>query len=96
MGSDTKYRVAEAFIFRPHGSRRLGEAAFILIWLCMWAVGEAFALFVLGQGLYALLTGLPVRGFDAPVRLVPVLAAGAFLFTTGCPPKRRKRLKSPP
>jgi len=76
MGDDTQYRSVDEFIFRPHGAGRFGGAVFLLVWLCGWAVGEAVALLILGQGLWALLTGPS----EVPLRMAPALDAGAFLL----------------
>jgi hypothetical protein len=80
MGRETHYRAADEFIFRPGGPGRFLGAAFLLLWLCVWAVGEAFALSILGHGLWALLTGSPAFGADVPLRMAPALGAGAFLL----------------
>lgn len=65
--------------FRPRGAGRFVGAAFLSVWLCGWAAGEAFVLFVLGAGAVALATGQPVMGRDQPLTLGPALAVGAFL-----------------
>ena len=80
MDSGTQYRAANEFVFRPHGYGRFPAALFLSLWLCGWTVGEAFALFVLGQGIWALLTGRPVIGSDESVRMAPALGVGAFLL----------------
>jgi hypothetical protein len=80
MGRQTKYQITGEFVFRPRGLGRFLEAAFLCMWLCMWVVGEAFALFILGQGGWALLTGTPAAGSNEPIRMVPALGAGAFLL----------------
>jgi hypothetical protein len=64
---------------RPCGARRWGAAAFLLLWLCFWAVGEAVVLVVLAGGLYGLLTGGPVLGRALPATLGPLFLVGAFL-----------------
>lgn len=66
--------------FRPRGAGRFGSAAFLVLWLCAWAVGEAFALLMIGHGIYSLVTGRPALGSDQPLRLGPALAAGCFLI----------------
>lgn len=66
--------------FRPRGAGRFFEAAFLLVWLCAWAVGEAFALILIGNGIYALMTGGPAWGSSEPLRLGPALVTGAFLL----------------
>ncbi|MCU0520638.1 MAG: hypothetical protein MUF84_08105 [Anaerolineae bacterium] len=80
MDSETQYRADSEFIFRPRGYGRFPAALFLSLWYCGWAAGEAFALFVLGQGIWALLTGRPAIGSDVPVRRAPALAVGAFLL----------------
>jgi hypothetical protein len=80
MDSGTQNRAANEFIFRPRGYGRFPAALFLSLWLCGWAVGEALALFVLGQGIWALLTGRPAIGSDVPVRMGPALGVGAFLL----------------
>jgi hypothetical protein len=51
-------------VFRPRGAGRFVQAAFLSIWLVAWAIGEAFALFLLGHGIWALWTGSPAMGQD--------------------------------
>jgi hypothetical protein len=65
--------------FRPRGAGRFVGAAFLSVWLCGWAAGEAFVLFVLGAGAVALATGQPAMGRDQPAALGPALAVGGFL-----------------
>jgi hypothetical protein len=64
---------------RPRGAGRWGAAAFLLLWLCFWAVGEAVVLVVLAGGLYGLLTGGQVLGRELPAALGPLFLVGAFL-----------------
>jgi hypothetical protein len=45
---------------RPQGIGRFFPAAFLSFWLCGWAAGESFALWMLFQGVRALLTGEPI------------------------------------
>jgi hypothetical protein len=66
--------------FRPRGAGRFVGAGFLSLWLCGWAVGEAFALLLIGNGIDALVTGRPAVGSAEPLRLGPALAAGAFLL----------------
>jgi hypothetical protein len=56
----------------PRGAGRFFTAGFLLFWLCGWAIGEGFALWILGNGAAALMTGTPLKG--------PALAMGAFLL----------------
>lgn len=65
--------------FRPRGVGRFAGAAFLSLWLCGWAAGETFALFMLGHGIYSLITGRPALGSDQPLQLGPALAVGCFL-----------------
>ncbi|MCG3147803.1 MAG: hypothetical protein PCFJNLEI_01244 [Verrucomicrobiae bacterium] len=66
--------------FRPQGFGRYCSAAFLLVWLCGWVIGEAFALSILIAGLYALLSGNPPPGKDQPLDIGPALAVGGFLL----------------
>lgn len=68
------------FIFRPRGFGRFPSALFLFLWLCAWAVGEAFALFILGHGIWAWMTGAPLFGSDETVRVAPLLGFGTFLL----------------
>lgn len=65
--------------FRPRGIGRFAVAAFLSVWLCGWAAGEAFVLYILVSGLMALLTGAPPRGWEQPLEIGPAPAVGAFL-----------------
>jgi len=51
---------------------------FLCVWLCGWAVGETVALFLIGSGIYSLVTGTPTVG-GGPALLGPSLAVGCFL-----------------
>lgn len=64
---------------RPRGIGRFFPAAFLSFWLCGWAAGEAFALWMLFRGLKALLTGDPGGG-ELPVPVPFILPMGAFLI----------------
>jgi hypothetical protein len=66
--------------FRPRGFGRFVGAAFLSVWLCGWAGAEALALFVIGYGIYWLVTGRPAFGSDQAIPLGPVLAVGCFLL----------------
>jgi hypothetical protein len=72
----------EGFVmrFRPHGAGRFVGAAFLSVWLCGWAGGEALALFVIGYGICWLVTGRPAFGSDQPLPLGPAVAVGCFLL----------------
>jgi len=65
---------------RPRGVGRFFGAAFLAFWLCGWAAGEAFALYVLVNGLRALLTGSPPTGGDEPKNIGAAVAVGGFLL----------------
>jgi hypothetical protein len=65
---------------RTRDPGRYVGAAFLLFWLCGWAVGEGFALGILIKGALALLTGTPPGPGRAPLAAGPSVAAGAFLL----------------
>src|SRR5262245_39794330 len=65
---------------RPHGFGRYFTAAFLTVWLCGWAAGEAFALWFLGNGIAALITGEPPQGSPVPLQAGVALGIGAFLL----------------
>jgi hypothetical protein len=67
-------------LLKPHGTGRFFGAAFILFWLCGWAVGEGLALWLLGNGAAALMNGAPIGQSRAPLQVGPALAMGAFLL----------------
>jgi hypothetical protein len=62
------------------GAGRYASAAFLAFWLCGWAVGEAFALWMLIRGAIALLTGAPPEAGHAPLPVGPAVIAGLFLL----------------
>ena len=64
---------------RPQGIGRFFPAAFLSFWLCGWAAGEAFALWMLFQGVRALVTGEPIGGHN-PMPVPFILLMGAFLL----------------
>lgn len=64
----------------PRGAGRFFSAAFLLVWLCGWAAGEAFAIWILVMGASALVTGAPLNPGGDPLTAGPALAAGAFLL----------------
>lgn len=66
-------------VFRPRGAGRFVQVAFLSIWLVAWAIGEAFALFLLGHGIWALWTGSPAMGHDEPLGWGVAVAVGSFL-----------------
>ena len=65
---------------RSRGAGRYLGGAFLAFWLCGWAVGEAFALWILIKGALALLTGEPPDPGQEPLQLGPALMVGAFLI----------------
>jgi hypothetical protein len=60
----------DAVTLRPKGVARFFEAAFLLVWLAFWAVGEGVALLVLGSMLMALFGFLRESGFTRLGRTV--------------------------
>lgn len=72
--------IANALFFRPRGFGRFAGAAFLSVWLCMWAAGEAFALLLIVHGLWSLLTGNSAFGTGETIRVAPALGVGAFLL----------------
>lgn len=65
---------------RPTGAGRFGGAVFLALWLVFWAAGEAFALWILLWGGWALFTGQPPGPGRAPLETGPALATGVFLL----------------
>ena len=66
--------------FKPHGCSRFVTAAFLTVWLCGWAAGEGFALWLLIQGGYSLLTGHAPSPGHQPLPPGMALAMGVFLL----------------
>ena len=64
---------------KPRGMARFVTAAFLLFWLCGWAAGEGFALWLLANGVYALMSGMPLGSASAPLQMGPAIAIGCFL-----------------
>ena len=62
------------------GCDRYVTAPFLMVWLCGWAAGEGFAIWLLVKGGIALLTGRPPDPGHAPLDLGPALLAGLFLL----------------
>jgi hypothetical protein len=65
---------------RPTGAGRYFDGTFLGLWLVGWAAGEAFALWLLGTGAWALLTGRPPGAGREPLEVAPALGVGAFLL----------------
>lgn len=65
---------------RPRGFGRFFSAAFLLVWLCGWVVGECFALWILVRGAAAWFGGDPVGRGDGLGQAPPAVAAFAALF----------------
>jgi hypothetical protein len=80
MNSKSQHSTANEFLFRPRGFGRFPSAIFLALWLCAWAVGEGFAIFILGHGIWALLTDSPMFASSEALQLAPALAVGAFLL----------------
>lgn len=64
----------------PQGFGRFGTAAFLFIWLLIWAAGEFAAASLLGWGGWLLATGRPPGPERAPLELAPSLCMGLFLL----------------
>src|SRR5262245_19337243 len=62
------------------GILRFIPVAFLTFWLAGWAVGECFALWVLGKGALSLLSGHLGATSDHPGSIVALLGAGLFLI----------------
>src|SRR5262245_21101596 len=65
---------------RSCGVGRFMSAAFLAFWLCGWAVGEGFVLWILITGAAALVTGRPPEAGREPLQVGPALFMGAFLL----------------
>ena len=65
---------------RAGGPGRFVGAAFLAFWLCGWAAGEAFALWMLAKGAVALWTGAPPDPGREPLAIGFALAIGGFLL----------------
>jgi hypothetical protein len=55
-------------------------ALFLAAWLCIWAIGESFALWILIRGAIALVTGTPPDAGREPLQAGPAVMVGAFLL----------------
>lgn len=65
---------------RPVGPGRFVGAAFLVVWLLGWAVGEALAIWILARGAIALVTGEPPAPGHASLEGGVASLAGAFLL----------------
>jgi len=65
---------------RITGISRFFGAAFLAVWLAGWAVGEAFALWLLSAGARSILTGHPPEAGREPLRLEVALPVGLFIL----------------
>src|SRR5262245_55035176 len=65
---------------RRTGWKRFFDATFLLMWLVCWAAGEIFALWMLGGGAWALITGQLSEAGRQTLVLAPTLAVGLFLI----------------
>ena len=74
-------RTSDGYLIRlkPHGIGRFFGAAFLTVWICGWAVGEAFAFWLLGTGAMALM-GVEMPAGPKMPPPGPALAMGAFLI----------------
>jgi len=62
------------------GYGRFGGAAFLLVWLAVWVVGEVLVGWILIRGGWSLLTGLPPGEGREMLETAPALGAGVFLL----------------
>lgn len=65
---------------RPQGNAQYLAVAFLLFWLCGWAVGEVFAGSFLVKGVLAMMNGAPFDGGKDPLQAGPAVAMGGFLL----------------
>lgn len=65
-------------VLRPEGVLRFVGVAILSVWLSGWAVGELVALWMLGSGAAALVTGTPWPGSE-PTTAGPATAMALFL-----------------
>jgi hypothetical protein len=75
-------RTSDGYLIRlkPHGIGRFFGAAFLTVWICGWAVGEAFALWLLSTGAMALMGVEMPAGPKVSLPAGPAVAMGAFLL----------------
>lgn len=66
------------------GSGRFFEAAFLVVWLTFWVIGELFVVWFLGAGAWALVTGSPPRPGGEVLAWGPSLAVGTFMVLWLC------------
>lgn len=65
---------------KASGPGRFFGAAFLMIWLAFWVVGEVLVGSILFQGGWSLLTGLPPGEGRAPLETAPAIVAGVLLL----------------
>src|SRR5690349_18108165 len=66
-------------ILKAHGAGRFFAAAFLGLWLCGWAFGEGYAIWILGNGACALLSGTAFGSGPIRIGTGPFFGVGAFL-----------------
>jgi len=64
---------------KAHGSGRFFAAAFLGLWLCGWAFGEGYAIWILANGACALLSGTAFGSGPIRIGTGPFFGVGAFL-----------------
>jgi hypothetical protein len=64
---------------RPRGGGRFFAATFLGVWLCGWAFGEGYVLWLLANGACALLSGTALGSGPIRIGTGPFLGVGAFL-----------------
>ena len=67
-------------VLKPSGYGRCGGAAFLLLWLAFWVVGEVLVGGLLILGGWSVLTGLPPGEGRAPLETAPALGMDVFLL----------------
>jgi hypothetical protein len=68
------------FDLAPRGFGRFFGAGFLSVWLCGWAAGETFAVWMLYAGARTLVTGEPLGSGQHPLQPGVTLAMGSFLL----------------
>jgi hypothetical protein len=67
-------------VLKATGYGRFGGAAFLLVWLAFWVVGEVLVGGLLIWGSWCLLTGQPPGEGRAPLETAPALGVGVFML----------------